>query len=1782
MQRTLFLQTCILALNVLSLFPLHAYQETVVTRVAARELPTQREEIEPLSSDADQIGLRTGIPYTHINEFTGKLNITLEAVGVPGLSLTPIYKTPEEPYCRNSSDFQLCQLSGTPDSHNLGLGWSFNLGYIVARNRVISSAFADWERVRFVDSAGNAAVFGRDALFQKGPFDGGARDACDTFGCLPEQADVHFIDRSLRRITRRWRDDGTLLQGFSQNNYFLKEPNGQVTEFLAQRRVTDEANRSAVRFYPIRITQPNGRFLTVTYVGGLDADGTVPEPARIASLVDQDGRRLVIDYHGPESAYQGLPEKVELRYGSQTKLMARFGYQILVAGTRRTQSLHTVTTAEGRTFTVTTGLEGRDKPVVTELQLPGGGVIAFNWFVQSFKYVHADDGDCRPRRADDDCIELETRERDYLRLSSVSHGQSWLALSYRQGSPDEEWEFDGRGFIEVTVFEEMMETFNERTTRYINTPIHHTLYQTFEFDYLVGLPAIQRTLFGSEIARESWDYTPVLSIGGHAGGDAVRIHAVKKHGRLIDNVWLDRHYTYAWYGADTGLDASRIHEGYLAPLRIREQARDSTYYREQVFEYKHRVVSEFAGTDDTRFDAYALSLPSFQEERGLTRDGASTITRTIIKYEDSRVPLPTTKIYHRNATETEVETLSYHPSGRDRGYLATRTFGSVSTIHTQDYQFGVPRYEVQPESTPIIRYLNFDGTLASETKNGITTEYRYDGDQRLTRILRPGRPDEVTRYRDDYLGSSRFWEFTEGVANSDVIQFDFPSPVVGIGSSTPTVPIETITLDSMGRVSKQLQGVWSYADYETTTHYDAFGRVAYETDSRARGIAYRYDVVGRVVKKWLFPLGGDVGLDQAPTSEFGYSRTPDGNLITVETARAHCDEPAKIKRVEHDILGRLVRASTNGHETAFTHTAHALGTETVTTPYDNPAYARRQVISWLGQLMEERHPEMDETMGYAYDGRGLRVHQFAGDLPQPAWEMWNSYDGLGRLVLQEGRNHLELGQDVRRPIKQFEYDGLNRLIRATAFNDDGYAAPVVTRYRDFNEQHQPRVIDIQLPRLEQGALGENGRLTRDVSGSRTYQIRQAYDHLGRVREVQHPNGGVAARNHSFHHKELQVFYGRGPEHPAGPDFHQVVRATHFWTPDAAPWWRKLDGGRCQSNDCLPTYPSLAGDDPTLQGLIEDVVARVAQTPISPEATRSGTNATDAPEHQALADYLVQETGTHRALSAAKTVTQLNTFDAAHRAVGSRISAAGEPLAFVAINNIRYNEFGTITGYDRRDALFSDGIHIGHGYDALGRLARFSLGAQTNTYGYDEAGNFLTRSGLDLSVGKTRFHLPAFETSVAGRNPYQVGSDNDYDRLGRLSVSEGKHYRYQRNGRLDGVFVDSKRYPGFLNSSVEAKHFYDAFGQRVVSIRPNENRTTYSIRDQNHTVITEEEVAANGLSDGNAMVARRQFVTHQGQAVFVETQQFIAGGLASTRYQYRLTDRTGNPILSWEPQAAPNARQQFYSPYGVQMVMGNAFKGPHGFTGHEEDPDGLIYMRARYYNPGAGCFTQPDPGRDFDATIPTSYNLYAYARSNPMAGYDPSGEVVETLWDVANIGMGVVSAVDNISQGNWGAAAIDAGGVALDIGATLIPGVPGGAGTAIKAAGGASEAGAMLAKHGTEMMAMASAAATRLKDNYKKGMAFQNSIGLPKNNQSFEVIGGRVNSRKPDFLDLEAGSIGEAKGGKYLYLSSQIKDYLAFAKEKALIFTLYVKDHTKLSAPLKALVEAGEIVLERVK
>ena len=71
-----------------------------------------------------------------------------------------------------------------------------------------------------------------------------------------------------------------------------------------------------------------------------------------------------------------------------------------------------------------------------------------------------------------------------------------------------------------------------------------------------------------------------------------------------------------------------------------------------------------------------------------------------------------------------------------------------------------------------------------------------------------------------------------------------------------------------------------------------------------------------------------------------------------------------------------------------------------------------------------------------------------------------------------------------------------------------------------------------------------------------------------------------------------------------------------------------------------------------------------------------------------------------------------------------------------------------------------------------------------------------------------------------------------------------------------------------------------------------------------------------------------------------------------------------------------------------------------FTGQKRDNEtGLDYFGARYFSAPLGRFTSPDkPLLDQHIADPQSWNLYTYARNNPLLYVDPTGEVIELLGD----------------------------------------------------------------------------------------------------------------------------------------------------------------------------------------
>jgi RHS repeat-associated protein len=129
---------------------------------------------------------------------------------------------------------------------------------------------------------------------------------------------------------------------------------------------------------------------------------------------------------------------------------------------------------------------------------------------------------------------------------------------------------------------------------------------------------------------------------------------------------------------------------------------------------------------------------------------------------------------------------------------------------------------------------------------------------------------------------------------------------------------------------------------------------------------------------------------------------------------------------------------------------------------------------------------------------------------------------------------------------------------------------------------------------------------------------------------------------------------------------------------------------------------------------------------------------------------------------------------------------------------------------------------------------------------------------------------------------------------------------------------------------------------------------------------------------------------------------------------------------------------------------SAFGNLYFFAGREFDfESGLHYNRRRSWDPRTGRFLQEDP---------LFYiNRYVYVDDNPVNYIDPSGLVVETPWDVANVALGAASLATNIAGGNVAGAAIDAAGLAYDVFATAVPALPAGASTVIQATRRAKQA-----------------------------------------------------------------------------------------------------------------------------
>jgi len=275
---------------------------------------------------------------------------------------------------------------------------------------------------------------------------------------------------------------------------------------------------------------------------------------------------------------------------------------------------------------------------------------------------------------------------------------------------------------------------------------------------------------------------------------------------------------------------------------------------------------------------------------------------------------------------------------------------------------------------------------------------------------------------------------------------------------------------------------------------------------------------------------------------------------------------------------------------------------------------------------------------------------------------------------------------------------------------------------------------------------------------------------------------------------------------------------------------------------------------------------------------------------------------------------------------------------------------------------------------LNRLHTVTYPGTTVTYTYDSMGN---RLNMVTSTGNTSSTIAY--TYDAGDQLLSAGGttytyDNDGNRIEKDASSGISLYGYDGANRLSSVSVVGGPLLTFA---------YDGDGNRIDKevISGNTTENTNYVWDVNGGLpqVLTEAADGQGTSVSLYGLQRISMTNSSGGQTYYQYD-----GLGSVR---SLSDSSGNSAATYS-----------YDAFGNTGVTTGSVDNDFLFTGEQMDAEtGLIYLRARYYDPETGRFISRDPA--------TSISRYTYGYNNPVRFTDPSGRGPEILLPGA-IGAGV--------------------------------------------------------------------------------------------------------------------------------------------------------------------------------
>jgi RHS repeat-associated protein len=296
------------------------------------------------------------------------------------------------------------------------------------------------------------------------------------------------------------------------------------------------------------------------------------------------------------------------------------------------------------------------------------------------------------------------------------------------------------------------------------------------------------------------------------------------------------------------------------------------------------------------------------------------------------------------------------------------------------------------------------------------------------------------------------------------------------------------------------------------------------------------------------------------------------------------------------------------------------------------------------------------------------------------------------------------------------------------------------------------------------------------------------------------------------------------------------------------------------------------------------------------------------------------------------------------------------------------------------------------YDAANQVASdfltgtwfFSPTAAIATYSYDPAGNRRATDGfapgasnvLTTYTSGRGNRLTSYSPSVGA--PVTQSFDANGNLLVQQSGSAFTTYTWDGENRLLSIALSpGTTYP----HGTIVTNLYDGNGLRQ-GYQDSTGRTTLTYDGQN---VYRRDVQSIG--------SVQRYTNEPGNYSPLISQADTRGGV--TTHIYAVSDLSGNIRNWWSSGTRGNLDPYAYEAYGVEWITPApepplSYNVPffyEGDVGYYQDPTtGLIYVRARWYDPEAGRFVGKDPigfdGGDWD--------LSRDVGNNPVVRIDPTG------------------------------------------------------------------------------------------------------------------------------------------------------------------------------------------------